>query len=63
MRSLYHSTRKLHGRGLGVTVAGWWRSPTGNARLSVWGLDRVASVLVAVSLRILRKRRQEGSEC
>jgi hypothetical protein len=25
--------------------------------------ERVASVLVAVSLRILRKRRQEGSEC
>ena len=25
--------------------------------------ERVASVLVAVSLRILRKRCQEGSEC
>jgi hypothetical protein len=26
-------------------------------------LERVASVLVPVSLRILRKRREEGSEC
>ena len=42
---------------------GWWRSPTGGGGLSVRGLERVASVLVAVSLRIVRKRRQEGSEC